>query len=72
MDRKNGGNKMKETTLIYRVAGTMAFISGLGSLIHHPYWGIIGIIVGLNLFQFSWSGFCPLTKVLKRLKVPLN
>jgi len=45
----------------------------LGSLalsgIHSPYWLLFTAFVGLNLFQASFTGFCPLAKILGFLRV---
>lgn len=48
-------------------AGTMVLLSLLLSQIHHPYWLWLTAFVGANLLQSSFTGFCPLAIVLKRL-----
>ena len=35
-----------------------------------PYWYFFTAFVGLNLFQFGLSKFCPMGLVLKKLGVP--
>lgn len=50
-------------------AGTMILVSLLMSQIHHPYWLWLTAFVGANLLQSSFTGFCPLAIVLKRLGV---
>ncbi|HSL40823.1 MAG TPA: DUF2892 domain-containing protein [Desulforhopalus sp.] len=39
-------------------------------LYHSVYWLFFTAFVGLNLFQFGFSGFCPLALILKKLGVP--
>jgi len=34
-----------------------------------PYWFLFTAFVGLNLFQFGFTGFCPLGMILKALGV---
>ncbi len=34
------------------------------------YWLIFTAFIGLNLFQFGFSGFCPMGVILKKLGVP--
>ena len=35
----------------------------------HPNWIWLAAFVGANLFQASFTGFCPLAKVLARLGI---
>jgi hypothetical protein len=37
---------------------------------HSQYWLLFTTFVGLNLFQFGFSKFCPLGLILKKLGVP--
>jgi len=39
------------------------------SQIHSPYWLFFTAFVGVNLFQSSFTGFCPLAKFLKAMGV---
>jgi hypothetical protein len=48
-------------------AGFVVLLSLALSQLHHPYWLFLTAFVGLNLFQASFTGFCPLAIVLKRL-----
>jgi len=50
-------------------AGTVILISLLLSQFHTPYWLWFTAFVGANLLQSSFTGFCPLVKVLKPLGV---
>ncbi len=52
--------------IIRRVAGAMILASvALGWLVH-PGWYGLAVFVGLNLFQSSFTGFCPLEMMLRR------
>lgn len=41
-------------------------------IFHSKYWLFFTAFVGLNLFQFGISKFCPLALILKKLGVPEN
>jgi len=48
-------------------AGLMILTSLALAYLHHPYWLALTAFVGLNLFQASFTGFCPLALILKKL-----
>lgn len=50
-------------------AGLVVLVSVLLSLIHSLYWLILTAFVGANLFQSSFTGFCPLAIILKKLGI---
>jgi hypothetical protein len=54
-----------------RLVLTFAGIFILGSLIlsriESPYWLFFTAFVGANLLQASFTGFCPLAKILKAM-----
>jgi hypothetical protein len=55
---------------IHVVAGALVLVSlGLGVWVSR-YWFLLTAFVGLNLFQFGFTGFCPMGKILKKLGVP--
>jgi hypothetical protein len=55
--------------LVFRFAGAMVLISlALGYWLS-PYWFWLTALVGANLLQSSFTGFCPLAKILAKLKV---
>lgn len=55
---------------IHVVAGSLILASlALGHWVS-PYWFLFTAFIGLNLFQFGFSGFCPMGKILKALGVP--
>jgi len=62
--------EMKVTDWIHVMAGVFIIVSlALGTWVH-PYWYFFTAFVGLNLFQFGFSGFCTLGLILKKLGVP--
>lgn len=54
--------------IIRRVAGTFVLTSLLLAWLHHPGWLGLTAFVGLNLFQSSFTGFCPLEMILRRFE----
>jgi hypothetical protein len=48
-------------------AGTMILVSLLLGVFVHPYWLFLTGFVGANLLQASFTGFCPLAAILKKL-----
>jgi len=51
--------------MVIRFAGIFILISLGLSQLHSPYWLLFTAFVGFNLFQSSFTGFCPLAKILK-------
>ena len=65
---------MNTENIIRIFAGTMILASlALGAdaspLFHSRHWLWLAAFVGANLFQFGFSGFCPLELVLKKVGV---
>lgn len=65
------------TDWIHSIAGffiilglTLGFDCGGNPLFVHQYFLFLPLFVGLNLFQFGISKFCPLGIILKKLGVP--
>jgi len=52
---------------IRRVAGVFVLASLAMGWWVNPAWFFITAFVGLNLFQSSFTGFCPLESILVRL-----
>lgn len=50
-------------------AGTVVLLSLLLAHFVNPLWLWLAAFVGANLLQSSFTGFCPLAMVLKRLGV---
>ena len=53
--------------IVMMFAGAVILISVVLSQVHHVYWLLLTAFVGANLFQASFTGFCPLAKILKAL-----
>ena len=45
----------------------MVLASLVLSELFSPYWLLLAAFVGLNLLQSSFTGFCPLAIILKKL-----
>lgn len=54
---------------VLRIAGLFVLGSLALSVVHSPAWLWFTAFVGLNMFQASFSGFCPLVNILRRLGV---
>jgi hypothetical protein len=54
---------------VMRFAGTMVLASLLLAHFGSPAWLWLTAFVGANLFQASFTGFCPLAILLKKLGV---
>jgi len=63
------------TDWIHTIAGLFILVSlTLGvpasPIFHSTYWLFVTAFVGLNLFQFGITKFCPMALILKTLGVP--
>lgn len=56
--------------LVFRFAGIFVLASLLLGYYHSPYWLWFTAFVGANMLQASFTGFCPLASILKRLGAP--
>lgn len=56
-------------TAVLRFAGFIVVLSVLLSIYIHPWWVGLTIFAGLNMFQASFTGFCPAAVVFKKLGV---
>lgn len=61
---------MCNDNIIRRFAG--AFVLGSVALGYwvHPAWLLFTAFVGVNLIQSSYTGFCPLERILGRIGFP--
>ena len=55
--------------VVLAFAGFMILLSLLLSVVHSNNWLWFTAFVGANLFQSSFTGFCPLAKILKAFNV---
>lgn len=60
---------MNVDRMVVAFAGVFIVISLILSQIQSPYWLFFTAFVGVNLFQSSFTGFCPLAKILRALGV---
>ena len=51
---------------IRAIAGTFVLVSLTLGYLHSPYWYFFTAFVGANLFQFGFTGFCPMGIILKK------
>lgn len=56
--------------IIRRFAGSFILISLLLAHYHSPYWTWFTAFVGFNLLQSSFTHFCPLEIILRKLGKP--
>lgn len=54
---------------VFRIAGVLILISVYLGHRYSPNWLWLTAFVGTNMLQASFTGFCPLAKVLKKLGV---
>jgi len=57
---------MNVDTLVFRVAGIMVTAGVVLAYTHHIAWLALPRFAGLNMFQASFTGFCPLASIAKR------
>lgn len=55
---------------IHVIAGFFILLSLALGVWVSIYWLFFTAFVGANLFQFGFTGFCPMATILKRLGVP--
>ncbi|MCK9539687.1 YgaP family membrane protein [Dokdonella sp.] len=53
--------------LVMRFAGSVVIISVALAHFYSPWWLLLALFVGVNLLQASFTGFCPLARILRRL-----
>lgn len=56
--------------MVFRIAGVLILVSLLLSQLHSIYWLWLTAFVGANMLQASFTGFCPLAKILAKLGIP--
>jgi len=62
-------NTMNIDRFVFRIAGVMILVSLALGVYVSPYWFLFTAFVGANLLQSSFTGFCPLAVILKKLGV---
>jgi len=61
--------RMNIDKMILRIAGSFVLVSLLLAHFHSAYWLWFTAFVGANLVQSTFTGFCPMAKILKALGV---
>jgi hypothetical protein len=56
---------MNVDRLVFRVAGIMVTAGVVLAYTHHIAWLALPLFAGLNMFQASFTGFCPLASIAK-------
>jgi Inner membrane protein YgaP-like, transmembrane domain len=51
--------------MVLVIAGVFILVSLLLSQVHHVYWLWFTAVVGANMLQSAFTGFCPLARILK-------
>ena len=52
---------------IRRLAGTLVLVGLLLGYFVNPYWFILSAFVGVNLIQSSFTKFCPVETLFKKI-----
>lgn len=60
---------MCKERLFLLVAGSLISLGVLLSMLFSPWWVLLSAYVGLAMMQASFTGFCPLTRILTALNV---
>lgn len=60
-------NKMSLEHAVEAFAGLMVLLSVVLTWFVHPNWLWLTVFVGVNLFQQSFTGFCPAAIVMKKV-----
>ncbi len=55
--------------MVMAFAGLVILASLMLAELFSPYWLLLAAFVGLNLIQASFTGFCPVALLFKRLGV---
>ena len=53
--------------IVMAFAGFVIIATSTLGYYHHPYWLFGTLFVGVNMLQASFTGFCPLAMILKKL-----
>lgn len=62
--------KMKQDNIVHIFAGLLVTLSVVLAVFHSMYWLWLTLFVGLNLFQYGFTSFCPLKWFLDKAGVP--
>ena len=69
MEKEYKEVSMNIDRLVLTIAGSFILLSVLLSVFHSPYWLFFTAFVGANLLQASFTGFCPIAVLFKKVGV---
>ena len=55
--------------VVFAFAGSVVLLSVALGYFVSPWWLLLAVFVGANLLQSSFTGFCPLARILSRMGV---
>ena len=55
--------------VVFAFAGTLVLLGLLLAWLVSPWWLLVPALVGVNMLQAAFSGFCPLARILKHFGV---
>ncbi|QQR90673.1 MAG: DUF2892 domain-containing protein [Myxococcales bacterium] len=58
---------MNVDRMVFRIAGVFILASVSLAYLHNIAWLAVTAFVGLNMLQASFTGFCPLAMILKKV-----
>lgn len=64
---KYEGFAMTIERVVLAFAGSMIILSVILAHWLSPWWLVLTLLVGINLLQSSFTGFCPLAMILRKL-----
>ncbi len=59
---------MSVENIIRIIAGTVVLLSVALTVLVSHWWLILTVLVGINLIQSAFTGFCPAEMVVRRLR----
>lgn len=59
---------MRNLDIVHAVAGALVLVSSALGAFVSPWWLLVSAFVGANLFQWAFSGLCPLERILKSIR----
>lgn len=54
---------------VMRFAGCVILVSVLLAVVHSQWWLLLTAFAGINLIQSSFTGFCPVVFLFKRMGI---
>ena len=58
--------------VVFAFAGTLVLLGALLAWLLGPWWLLLPGLIGMNMLQAAFSGFCPLARILKHFGVRLG